>query len=115
MRLRQLLDEITELLEAEAEGKHFKSIGALRKSQYQNDKSEDELFLRHDMYAGTVGNPEAAKKGSETKRKRPKKVKKAEYKQAAQKRSDWYKDPANREKFEEAIKKRDKKKRSNRK
>lgn len=115
MRLQQLLDEICELLQAESEGKHFKSIGALRKSQFQNDKSEDELFLRHDMYAGTIGNAEAAKKGGETKKNRPQEVKDAEYQQAAKKRADWYKDPNNRRKFAEALAKRDKKKKSDRK
>jgi hypothetical protein len=40
------------------------------------------------MYAGTIGNAEAAKKGAET-------------------RSKWYKDPENKKKFKEAIEKRE--------
>lgn len=108
MRLQQLLDETIELLEAEAEGKHFKSIGALRKSQFQNDKSEDELFLRHDMYAGTVGNTEAAKRGVETRNKRSKEVRDAEVEKAAKKRAEWYKDPKNYKKFMASLAKRKK-------
>lgn len=87
MRLQQILDDIYELLLAESEGKHFKSIGDLRKSQFQNNKSEDDKFLRHDMYAGTIGDPEAAKKGAET-------------------RANWYKNQENYEKFMKSIKKR---------
>ena len=39
MRLQQVLDELLEILQAESEGKHFKSLGALRKSKFQNSKS----------------------------------------------------------------------------
>lgn len=88
MRLRQVLDELLEVLEAEENGDHFKSLGSLRKSKFQHDKSEDDAFIRHDMYAGTIGNAEAAKKGAET-------------------RSKWYKNPENKKKFKEAIKKRE--------
>ena len=106
MRLQQILDDIYELLLAESEGKHFKSIGALRKSQFQNDKSEDELFLRHDMYAGTVGNPEAAKKCIETRKNKSEEERHEEYKRAAKKRADCYKNPENYEKFMKKVKKR---------
>lgn len=106
MRLQQVLDDILEILEAEEDGLHFATLGALRKSKFQNDKSEDELFLRHDMYAGTVGNKEAAKRGAETKKKRAKEVCEAEIEQARQKRSDWYNDPENHKKFMAALEKR---------
>ena len=106
MRLQQILDDIYELLLAESEGKHFKSIGDLRKSQFQNNKSEDDKFLRHDMYAGTIGDPEAAKKGAETRKNRSKKEKEEEYKRAAETRANWYKNQENYEKFMKSIKKR---------
>ena len=93
MRLQQVLDELVELLQHP----EFKSIGALRKSQFQNDKSEDELFLRSDMYKGTKGNSEAVKKGHITRKKNPKY--KEDIKKAAEKRADWYKDPENKIKF----------------
>ena len=105
MRLQQVLDDLLEILEAEEEGKHFKSLGALRKSKYQNDKSEDELFIRSDMYAGTVGNSEAVKKGHETRKKHG--IDKITNEKAAAKRKAWYDDPENRKKFEAVIAARD--------
>jgi len=108
MRLQQVLDDLLEILEAEAEGKHFKSLGDLHKSKYQNDKSEDDKFLRSDMYTGIKGNSEAAKKGHLTRKKN------GTHKQSIEKgrktRSNWYKNPENYKKFLEAIKKRDKNK-----
>ena len=108
MRLQQVLDDLLEILEAEEEGKHFKSLGALRKSKYQNDKSEDELFIRSDMYAGTIGNSEAVKKGHETRKKHG--IDKITNEKAAAKRKAWYNDPENKKKFKAKIAERDAKK-----
>lgn len=105
MRLQQVLDDLLEILEAEEEGKHFKSLGALRKSKYQNDKSEDELFIKSDMYAGTIGNSEAVKKGHETRKKHG--IDKITNEKAAAKRKAWYDNPENRKKFEAKIAARD--------
>lgn len=105
MRLQQVLDDLLEMLEAEAEGKHFKTLGSLRKSKYQNDKSEEELFIRHDMYAGTIGNSEAVKKGHITRKKRG--TDKITNKKAAATRKAWYQNPKNKEKFQEKIRARD--------
>lgn len=106
MRLRQVLDELLEILEAEEEGKHFNSIGALRKSEFQHSKGEDDAFLRHDMYAGIIGNSEAAKKGAETRKKNGTHEKSIE--KGRKTRADWYKNPENRKKFEASIAARDK-------
>ena len=105
MRLQQVLDDLLEILKAEEEGKHFKSLGALRKSKYQNDKSEDELFIRHDMYAGMVGNSEAVKKGHKTRKKNG--TDKLANKKAAATRKAWYQNPENKKNFEAKIKARD--------
>lgn len=86
MRLQQVLDEAIELLQHP----EFKTYGALQKARYQHNKSEDEIFLRSDMYKGSIGNKEAIKKGSESRKK-------------------WYQDPENKKKYLEAIKKRNKK------
>ena len=102
MRLQQVLDELIEILQAESEGKHFKSLGALRKSKFQNNKSEDEIFLRSDMYAGTKGNSEAAKKGHITRKKKG--TDKSAVEKARKTRKDWYKNPENKKKFLEKIK-----------
>ena len=109
MRLQQVLDDLLEILEAEAEGKHFKSLGALRKSKYQNNKSEDELFLRSDMYAGTIGNSEAVKKGHETRKRHG--IDKITNEKAAAKRKAWYEDPENKKKFKARLAERDAKNR----
>ena len=106
MRLRQVLDELLEILEAEEEGKHFNSLGALRKSKFQHDKGEDDAFLRHDMYAGTIGNSEAAKRGAETRKKNG--THKIAIEKGRKTRADWYKNPENKKKFEASIAARDK-------
>lgn len=105
MRLQQVLDDLLEMLEAEEEGKHFKTLGALRKSKFQNDKSEDEIFLRSDMYAGRIGNSEAVKKGHITRKKHG--IDKVTNEKAAAKRKAWYQDPENKKKFQKIIAKRD--------
>lgn len=104
MRLQQVLDELIEILQAESEGKHFKSLGALRKSKFQNDKSEDDVFLRSDMYSGTKGNSDAAKKGHITRKKNG--TDKTAIEKGRKTRKDWYKDPKNKKKFLEKIKNR---------
>ena len=103
MRLQQVLDDLLEILQAEAEGKHFKSLGALRKSEFQHSKSEDDIFLRSDMYAGTKGNSEAAKKGHITRKKNGTDIISIE--KGREKRKNWYKNPENKKKFMNAIKK----------
>ena len=108
MRLQQVLDDLLEILEAEEKGKHFKSLGALRKSKYQNDKSDDEIFLRHDMYAGIVGNSEAVKKGHKTRKKNG--TDKIANEKAAATRKAWYQDQENKKVFEAKIKARDERK-----
>lgn len=102
MRLQEVLDEAIAMLEHP----EFKTYGALKKSLYQHEKSEneDEQFLRSDMYKGTKGNSEAVKKGHIT-RKKNKNYKK-DIEKAAQTRSDWYKDPENMKKFKERLKNR---------
>ena len=98
MRLQEVLDEIIEMLEHP----EFKTYGALQKSKYQHQKSEDDIFLRSDMYKGRIGNSEAVKKGHIT-RKKNKNYKK-DIKKAAQTRADWYKNPENLKKFKERLK-----------
>lgn len=83
MRLQQVLDEAIQLLQHP----EFKTYGALQKARYQHNKSEEDLFLRRDMYKGSIGNKEAAKKGAKTRKK-------------------WYENPENKKKYLEAIKKR---------
>lgn len=108
MRLQQVLDELLEILQAESKGKHFKSLGALRKSKFQNSKSEDDNFIRSDMYAGTKGNSEAAKKGHITRKKNG--TDKISIEKGRKTRKDWYKNPENKKKFLTKIKKRKEKK-----
>jgi len=105
MRLQEVLDEALEMLQHP----EFKTYGALKKSQYQHEKAEneDEKFIRSDMYKGTKGNSEAVKKGHIT-RKKGKNYKK-DIEKAAQNRANWYKDPENMKKFRERLKSRKKK------
>ena len=98
MRLQEVLDEALAMLEHP----EFKTYGALKKSQYQHEMSEDEKFLRSNMYKGTKGNSEAVKKGHIT-RKKNKNYEK-DIKKAAKTRSDWYKDPENMKKFKQRLK-----------
>ena len=107
MRIDDILDETIELIIANMNGGNFKDIGALRKSEYQHSKSEDDAFLRSDMYKGIVGNSEAAKKSHITRKKNENYKKDVE--KAAKTRSEWYKNPENRAKFLKKIKERDKK------
>lgn len=106
MRLDDVLDYAIELLQHP----EFKNYGAYLKSKYQHEKSEDEIFLRSDMYKGIKGNSEAVKKGHIT-RKKNKNYKK-DLEKAAKTRANWYKDPENKKKFMEKIKQRNLKKSS---
>ena len=106
MRLEQILDETLELLIANDEDPKFKSFGDLQKSKYQNSITEEERFLKSDMYKGQIGNKEAAKKGHKT-RKQNKNYKK-DIEKAAKNRSEWYKNPENMKKFKERLKSRKK-------
>lgn len=101
MRTQQVLDELLELLQAEEEGLHFKTYGAYKKHLFQTNKSEDEIFLRSDMYKGQIGNPEAARKGHKNR-----KNKEEINKRAAETRANWYKNPENMEKFMAKLRKR---------
>lgn len=100
MRIEQILDETLDLLQHP----EFKNFGDLQKSRFQNSKSEDEIFLRSDMYKGQIGNSEAAKKAHKNK----KNIEEINAR-AAKTRANWYKNPENKKKFMEAIKRRDKK------
>lgn len=86
MRLQQILDEAIELLQ----NPQFKSIGALNKSKYQHSKSDDELFIKSDMYKGSIIDPKIKAKAS-----------------ACQK--EWFKNPENKKKYLKAIRERNKK------
>ena len=85
MRLQQVLDEAIEILQHP----EFKTYGALQKARYQHSKSEDEIFLRSDMYKGSIVDREAIKQGVETRKK-------------------WFQDPKNKEKYLKAIRERNK-------
>ena len=60
------------------------------------------------MYAGTIGNSEAVKKGHETRKKHG--IDKITNEKAAAKRKAWYDDPENKKKFKAKIAERDAKK-----
>lgn len=102
--LRQILDQTLELLQHP----EFKSFGDLCKSRYQHSKGEEDKEIRRIMYEGGLGNSEEAKeKTRQTKAKKHKEGKYDEtYKKAASKRSEWYKNPENYEKFKQKLKKR---------
>lgn len=104
MRLDDILDDTIELLIANAESPRFKTFGALAKSKFQNSKSEDCKFLMSDMYKGQIGNREANRKGKEKYKQSPNYAE--EIKEAAKKRANWYKNPENKKRFMEKIKKR---------
>lgn len=106
--LRQILDQTLDLLQHP----EFKSFGDLCKSRYQHSKGEEDKEIRRIMYEGGLGNSEEAKeKTRQTKMKKHKEGKYDEtYKKAASKRSNWYKNPENYEKFKKKIQERDKKK-----
>jgi hypothetical protein len=100
MRLQEVLDEALEMLQHP----EFKTYGALKKSQYQHEMTDDDKFLRSDMYKGIKGNSEAVKKGHITRKKN--KNYKEDIKKAAKTRSDWYKNPENMKKFKQQLKNR---------
>lgn len=110
MRLQTILDQTLDLLEHP----EFKNFGDLQKHRYQMQMTEDEKFLRSDMYKGQIGNSrEAIEKGIKTKAewyKNPENAEAIEHSKKA--RSDWYKNPENKKKFLERLKtrKRSKKK-----
>lgn len=110
MRLAQILEETLELLIANYEDPKFKTFGDLKRHEYQMSKSEEDKQLRSDMYKGTIGNKEAAKKAFETRRKKGEEKLKEINKRAAESRANWYKSEKNKAKFMEAIKQRDLKK-----
>ena len=105
--LRGLLDEITELLQYEGK---YKSFGDLQKAKFQHSKGEEDKEIRRIMYEGGLGNSEEAKaKAKETREKNKAAGKHDEsIKKAAKRRSDWYKDPENYDKFKESLRKRKK-------
>ena len=107
--LRGLLDEITELLQYEGK---YKSFGDLQKAKYQHSKGEEDKEIRRIMYEGGLGNSEEAKNKAKITREKNKAAGKhtENIKKAAKKRADWYKNPENIEKFQKALKERDKKK-----
>lgn len=104
MILDTLLDQVIELLQHP----EFKNFGALQKSKFQNSKSEDEIFLRSDMYKGCKQDPAVVAKVRKLNKKRGKN--KVAIEKAAKSRTNWYKDPKNKEKFLAALRKRDYKK-----
>jgi len=105
--LRGLLDQVTELLQYEGK---YKSFGDLQKAKYQQSKGEEDKEIRRIMYEGSLGNSEEAKaKAKETREKNRAAGKHNEsIKKAAKRRSDWYKDPENYDKFKESLRKRKK-------
>lgn len=105
--LRGLLDQVTELLQYEGK---YKSFGDLQKAKYQQSKGEEDKEIRRIMYEGGLGNSEEAKaKAKETREKNKAAGKHDEsIKKAAKRRSDWYKDPENYDKFKESLRKRKK-------
>ena len=110
MRIDDILDETIELIIANMNGGNFKDIGSLRKSEYQHSKSEDDAFLRSDMYKGCKWEKTDATKKSHDKRKNKTAENDESVKKASEKRAEWYKDPKNRAKFLKKMKQRDKKK-----
>ena len=105
--LRGLLYQVTELLQYEGK---YKSFGDLQKAKYQQSKGEEDKEIRRIMYEGSLGNSEEAKaKAKETREKNRAAGKHNEsIKKAAKRRSDWYKDPENYDKFKESLRKRKK-------
>ena len=111
MRIDDILDETIELIIANMNGGNFKDIGALRKSEYQHSKGEDDAFLRSDMYKGCMWEKTKNVKKAYAKRKNKTAKNNESVKRASEKRAEWYKDPKNRAKFKKKIKQRDKNKR----
>lgn len=106
MRLQDVLDEALDILMHS----EFKTFGDLQKARYQNNKSEDELWIKHDMYANTIQNPETIEKNrqSHLKNLKTEKGKHATERGRASRRN-WYKDPKNKQAFLEKIRKREQK------
>ena len=104
MLLDYLIDITIDLLEHP----EYSSFGALEKARAQKEKhTEENKELLHLRYEGQKGDSEAVKRGHITRKKRA--TYKEEIKAAANKRSNWYKDPKNKKKFMKSIKKRDSK------
>lgn len=104
MRLQDVLDEALDILMHN----EFKTFGNLQKARYQNNKSEDEIWLRHDMYANTIQDPAQVKKQSIIRKANAKTKKGQEAIEKGRKaRQAWYKNPKNHQAFLEKIKKRD--------
>lgn len=105
--LRGILDQVTELLQYEGK---YKSFGDLQKAKYQHSKGEEDAEIRRLMYEGGLGNSEEAKAKAKVTREKNKAAGKHDksIKTAAKRRSDWYKNPENYEKFKESLKKRKK-------
>ena len=91
MRLDQILDETLELLIANYEDPRFKSFGALKKSEYQNSKSQEELENRSLMYKGQVVDKSKVRRGH--------KLSQETIEKGRATRKAWYKNPENYKKF----------------
>jgi len=104
MRLQDVLDEALDILMHT----EFKTFGDLQKARYQNNKTEDEIFLRHDMYAHTKQNPLQVEKQRKMKKAFAKTLEgKASIEKARKARTNWYKNPKNKQAFLEKIRKRE--------
>lgn len=104
MRIDDILDETIELIIANMEGGNFKDIGALRKSEYQHSKGEEDKFLRSDMYKGTVAASMASKKANRGRNH----LSEEAIEKGRKSRQDWYKDPKNKAKFLKIVEKKQK-------
>lgn len=106
MRLQEVLDEALDMLMHT----EFKNFGGLQKARYQNNKSEDEIFIRSNMYTNMILDPKVIAK-QVAKRKAFKNTQKGKetLEKARTNRKNWYKDPKNREAFMEKIRKREEK------
>lgn len=104
MRLQDVLDEAIDILMHS----EFKNFGNLQKARYQNNKTEDEIFLRHDLYANTVQDPKAVEKNRQARlKKRNTPEMRAAIEKGKQNRKNWYRNPENHKKFIEKIKMRE--------
>lgn len=107
MRLQDVLDAALDILMHP----EFKSFGDLQKARYQHSKSDDEIFLRQDMYKNTIQDPAHIEKYKKIRaKKKDSEIHKKGIEKARKTRKDWYKDPRNKQAFLEKIKKRDQKK-----
>lgn len=107
MRLQDVLDAALDILMHP----EFKSFGDLQKARYQHSKSDDEIFLRKDMYKNTIQDPVHIEKCKKLRaEKKDSEANKRVIEKARKSRQNWYKDPKNKQAFLEKIKKRDQKK-----